>query len=208
MKIAVAQDEAFCFAYAETLEALQNAGAELIFFSPLHDAALPENIGGLYLPGGYPELHAAALSANKTMCESVKNAIENGLPTAAECGGFLYLGQALEDAEGAVYPMAGVLPGRGGKVGRLVRFGYATLTAKTDSMLFKIGESYPVHEFHHWDSSANGVDFTAAKSNGRSWVCGFANAHLYAGFPHLYWAGTPLPRRFVDAACHYKKETP
>ena len=205
-KIAVAQDEAFCFAYAETLEALQNAGAELVFFSPLHDAALPENIGGLYLPGGYPELHAAALSANQTMRQSVKTAIAHGLPTAAECGGFLYLGQALEDGEGQSYPMAGVLPGQGGKVGRLVRFGYATLTAKTDSMLFKNGESYPVHEFHHWDSSANGADFTAAKSNGKTWDCGFANEHFYAGFPHLYWAGTPLPQRFVAAAQRYSEE--
>lgn len=206
VKIAVARDEAFCFAYAETLEALQNAGAELVFFSPLRNAALPEGIGGLYLPGGYPELHAAALSANQTMRKSVQNAVAHGLPTAAECGGFLYLGQSLEDAEGKVFPMAGVLPGQGVKVGRLVRFGYAALTAKTDSMLFRAGESVPVHEFHHWDSSANGADFTAAKSNGKTWECGFANEHFYAGFPHLYWAGMPLPQRFVAAAQRYHEE--
>ena len=206
VKIAVARDEAFCFAYAETLEALQSAGAELVFFSPLQDAALPAGIGGLYLPGGYPELHAAALSANKTMLQSVKNAIESGLPTAAECGGFLYLGQALEDSAGKSYPMAGVLPGQGVRVGRLVRFGYASLTAKTDSMLFQKGESLPVHEFHHWDSTANGADFTAAKSNGKTWDCGFANEHFYAGFPHLYWAGTPLPQRFAAAARRYHEE--
>ena len=206
VKIAVARDEAFCFAYAETLEALQSAGAEPVFFSPLQDAALPAGIGGLYLPGGYPELHAAALSANKTMLQSVKNAIESGLPTAAECGGFLYLGQALEDSAGKSYPMAGVLPGQGVRVGRLVRFGYASLTAKTDSMLFQKGESLPVHEFHHWDSTANGADFTAAKSNGKTWDCGFANEHFYAGFPHLYWAGTPLPQRFAAAARRYHEE--
>ena len=206
VKIAVARDEAFCFAYAETLEALQSAGAEPVFFSPLQDAALPAGIGGLYLPGGYPELHAAALSANKTMLQSVKNAIESGLPTAAECGGFLYLGQALEDSAGKSYPMAGVLPGQGGRVGRLVRFGYASLTAKADSMLFQKGESLPVHEFHHWDSTANGADFTAAKSNGKTWDCGFANEHFYAGFPHLYWAGTPLPQRFAAAARRYHEE--
>ena len=206
VKIAVARDEAFCFAYAETLEALQSAGAELVFFSPLQDAALPEGIGGLYLPGGYPELHAAALSANKTMLQSVKNAIAHGLPTAAECGGFLYLGQALEDSAGKSYPMAGVLPGQGVRVGRLVRFGYASLTAKTDSMLFRKGESLPIHEFHHWDSTANGADFTAARSNGKTWDCGFANEHFYAGFPHLYWAGTPLPQRFAAAARRYHEE--
>ena len=206
VKIAVARDEAFCFAYAETLEALQSAGAEPVFFSPLQDAALPAGIGGLYLPGGYPELHTAALSANKTMLQSVKNAIESGLPTAAECGGFLYLGQALEDSAGKSYPMAGVLPGQGVRVGRLVRFGYAALTAKADSMLFQKGESLPVHEFHHWDSTANGADFTAAKPNGKTWDCGFANEHFYAGFPHLYWAGTPLPQRFAAAARRYHEE--
>ena len=103
--------------------------------------------------------------------------------------------------------MAGVLPGQGFKIGRLVRFGYARLTARADSMLFRAGETLPVHEFHHWDSTENGDAFTAAKVNGRQWACGFANARLYAGFPHLYWAGTPLPKRFAAAAEHYIKET-
>lgn len=208
VRIAVARDASFCFTYAETLEALEENGAELCFFSPLQDAALPTDIGGLYLPGGYPELYAAQLAANIAMRAAVKTAVESGLPTVAECGGFLYLGQTLQDADGSAYPMAGVLPGQGVRGGRLVRFGYATLTAHADSMLFAAGDALPVHEFHHWDSTANGTDFTAAKSNGRSWACGFANTHLYAGFPHLYWAGTPLPRRFVAAACHYKKEKP
>ena len=206
VRIAVARDAAFCFTYAETLEALEENGAELCFFSPLQDAALPTDIDGLYLPGGYPELYAAKLAANTAMRAAVKAAVESGLPTVAECGGFLYLGQTLQDADGSAYPMAGVLPGQGVRGGRLVRFGYATLTAHADSMLFAAGDALPVHEFHHWDSTANGTDFTAAKANGRSWACGFANAHLYAGFPHLYWAGTPLPCRFVAAACHYKKE--
>lgn len=208
VRIAVARDAAFCFIYAETLEALQENGAELCFFSPLQDAALPQNIGGLYLPGGYPELYAAQLAANTAMLAAVKNAIESGLPTVAECGGFLYLGQSLEGADGKTYPMAGILPGQGVKVGRLVRFGYATLTAHADSMLFAAGETLPIHEFHHWDSTANGTDLIAVKSNGRSWACGFANAHLYAGFPHLYWAGTPLPQCFVAAACQFIKEKP
>lgn len=208
VRIAVARDAAFCFTYAETLEALQESGAELCFFSPLQDTQLPHKIGGLYLPGGYPELYAAQLAANTALRTAIKSAIENGLPTVAECGGFLYLSQTLEDPNGKTYPMAGVLPGQGIKVGRLVRFGYATLTAHTDSMLFAAGERLPVHEFHHWDSTENGTDFTAIKTNGRSWACGFANAHLYAGFPHLYWAGTPLPQRFVAAACRYIKEKP
>lgn len=204
--IAVARDAAFCFTYAETLEALERAGAELCWFSPLQDSALPEQIGGLYLPGGYPELYAGQLSANRSMLASVRRAVERGLPTVAECGGFLYLGQSLEDASGKCWPMAGVLPGQGFRVGRLVRFGYAALTAHADSMLFRAGERLPVHEFHHWDSTDNGTGFTAAKPNGKQWDCGFANEHFYAGFPHLYWAGTALPRRFVDAAAHYHQE--
>ena len=206
VRIAVARDEAFCFTYAETLEALQENGAELCFFSPLRDTALPEQIGALYLPGGYPELYAAQLAANTPMRSAVQKAVAGGLPTVAECGGFLYLGRSLEGADGIAYPMAGVLPGQGFRVGRLVRFGYAKLTARTDSMLFAAGESLPVHEFHHWDTTANGEAFAAAKADGRQWACGFANEHLYAGFPHLYWAGTLLPKRFADAASRYIKE--
>ena len=208
VRLAVARDAAFCFTYAETLEALQENGAELCFFSPLQDTALPPDIGGLYLPGGYPELYAAELAANAPMRAAIKAAVENGLPTAAECGGFLYLGQTLEDADGTPHLMAGVLPGQGVKTGRLVRFGYATLTAQADSMLFAAGEQFPAHEFHHWDSTQNGTALTAAKANGRQWACGFANAHLYAGFPHLYWAGTPLAQRFAAAAERYKREEP
>mgnify|MGYP003171280170 CR=1 FL=1 len=183
VRIAVAQDEAFCFTYAETLESLQAAGAELCYFSPLRDAALPQHIGGLYLPGGYPELYAAQLEANTAMRCAINTAVQRGLPTVAECGGFLYLGQTLEDDAGTAHPMAGVLPGQGFRVGRLVRFGYAALTPQADSMLFRAGEPVPVHEFHHWDSTCNGTAFAAQKANGRHWDCGFANGHLYAGFP-------------------------
>lgn len=191
VRIAVAKDEAFCFTYAETLDALRDAGAELVLFSPVQDAVLPENIGGLYLPGGYPELYAKTLSENKTMLASIRQAVQAGLPTAAECGGFLYLGRSLEDVDGKVWPMADVLPGDGIRVGRLVRFGYAEMTAKADSMLFCAGETLPIHEFHHWDSTANGTAFTACKNEKMQWECGFANENFYAGFPHLYWAGTP-----------------
>ena len=207
VSIAVAQDEAFCFTYAETLEAFRDAGAEVVFFSPLRDTALPENIGGLYLPGGYPELHAKELSENTSLLREIKQKIESGLPTAAECGGFLYLGQSLTDAEGQSWPMAGVLPGEAKDAGRLVRFGYAALSADSDSMLFRAGESFPIHEFHHWDSTANGVALAAKKPvGGAEWRCGFIDEHFYAGFPHLYWAGTPLPQRFAAAAENYRRD--
>ncbi len=207
VRIAVAQDEAFCFTYAETLEAFRDAGAEVVFFSPLRDTALPENIGGLYLPGGYPELHARELSGNTSLLREIKQKIESGLPTAAECGGFLYLGQSLTDAEGQSWPMAGVLPGEAKDAGRLVRFGYAALSADSDSMLFRAGESFPIHEFHHWDSTANGTALAAKKPvGGAAWRCGFIGEHFYAGFPHLYWAGTPLPQRFAAAAENYRRD--
>lgn len=207
VRIAVAQDEAFCFTYAETLEAFRDAGAEVVFFSPLRDTALPENIGGLYLPGGYPELHARELSENTSLLREIKRKIEFGLPTAAECGGFLYLGQSLTDAEGQSWPMVGVLPGEAKDAGRLVRFGYAALSADSDSMLFRAGESFPIHEFHHWDSTANGTALAAKKPvGGAEWRCGFVNEHFYAGFPHLYWAGTPLPQRFAAAAENYRRD--
>ena len=207
VRIAVAQDEAFCFTYAETLEAFRDAGAEVVFFSPLRDTALPENIGGLYLPGGYPELHAKELSKNTSLLREIKQKIESGLPTAAECGGFLYLGQSLTDAEGQSWPMVGVLPGEAKDAGRLVRFGYAALSADSDSMLFRAGESFPIHEFHHWDSTANGTALAAKKPvGGAEWRCGFIDEHFYAGFPHLYWAGTPLPQRFAAAAENYRRD--
>ena len=207
VRIAVAQDEAFCFTYAETLEAFRDAGAEVVFFSPLRDTALPGNIGGLYLPGGYPELHARELSQNTSLLREIKRKIESGLPTAAECGGFLYLGQSLTDAEGQSWPMVGVLPGKAKDAGRLVRFGYAALSADSDSMLFRAGESFPIHEFHHWDSTANGVALAAKKPVGSAeWRCGFIDEHFYAGFPHLYWAGTPLPQRFAAAAENYRRD--
>ena len=197
-RIAVARDEAFCFNYADSLDALRNAGAELVFFSPLRDKTLPPEIDGLYLCGGYPELYAALLSQNETMRASVRSAVQSGLPTIAECGGFLYLLSSLEDAEGTAHPMCGVLPGAGVRTGRLQRFGYAWLETDADSMLFRAGERVPVHEFHYWDSTENGSDLRAVKPNGRQWSCAFATPRRYAGFPHLPLGGeTPLAERFV-----------
>lgn len=209
VRIAVARDGAFCFLYAETLETLEACGAEIVFFSPTRDAALPENIGGLYLPGGYPELYAQGLSGNVPMRRAIADTVRGGLPTVAECGGFLYLCQTLRDAHGVPYPMAGVLPGDGFPCGKLVRFGYATVYADTDSLLFRAGEAFPVHEFHHWDSTENGRALRVEKPvTGRRWRCGFVSDTLYAGFPHLYFYGRPeLAERFVGAARRYLERT-
>ena len=199
-RIAVARDEAFSFYYEDSFRALREAGAEITFFSPIRDESLPE-CDGLYLGGGYPEIYAAELEKNASMRESIRAAVLGGLPTVAECGGFLYLQESLEDADGVPHAMAGVLPGRGFKTGRLQRFGYAYLAADEDSLLFRKGEKVPVHEFHYWDSTENGTDLHAAKPDGRTWECGYASPTLYAGFPHLHFGGeAPLAERFVEAA--------
>ena len=205
-RIAVARDEAFCFYYEESLARLRECGAELLPFSPIRDETIPSDADGLYLGGGYPELYAKELAENASMRASVRTAVESGMPTVAECGGFLYLQSALEDDKGKEYPMAGVLPGRGFPAGRLVRFGYAYLTAEVDSLLFRAGERVPVHEFHHWDSTDPGEALGVLKPSGAAWRCGYTGPALYAAFPHLHLGGeTPLAKRFVEAAARLQK---
>ncbi len=209
-RVAAARDEAFCFCYADSLRALRRAGAEIVYFSPLRDRELPGDVRGLYLPGGYPELHAEALSRNGTMRESIREAVTGGMPTVAECGGFLYLGKTLQDPEGRAWPMAGVLPGEGYSAGGLRRFGYVTLRGEADSLLFRAGEAVPAHSFHHWDTTAPGEALMAEKPvSGAAWTCGFATKTLYAAFPHLHFGGEiPLAERFLGACEAYKKEQP
>ena len=206
--IAVANDEAFNFIYDETLDALRDSGADIRFFSPVNDAAIPDDAAGLYIPGGYPEIYAEKLEANETMRKSVADAVKSGMPIVAECGGFLYLGKQLAGRDGVFHDMAGVLPGSAENGGKLVRFGYAELKSNKDSMLLKKGEGVPVHEFHYWDSTENGHDLSASKTmSGRTWECGFAGDTMYAGFPHLYMAGHPeMAERFVEACRSYKKQ--
>ena len=204
-RIAVARDEAFSFYYEDNLDALRAAGAELVFFSPLRDDRLPE-ADGLYLGGGYPEMYIRELSANREMRESVSFALHDGMPAVAECGGFLYLQSALRDEEGQEWPMAGVLPGVGYRTDSLRRFGYLTLQAQDDSLLFRKGEKNPAHEFHYWDSTDCGKDIMAQKPSGSTWRCGFLSPHLYAAFPHLHFGGEiPLASRFTRAAGEYHR---
>ena len=136
------------------------------------------------------------------MRRAVREAVKGGMPAVAECGGFLYLGGTLENEEGQVFEMAGALPGNGIRRDHLVRFGYGMARAKADSMLLRAGEIVPVHEFHYWDSTANGDCLSVTKPvSGRSWEAAFTTETLYAGFPHLYLAGKPeAAARFVAAA--------
>ena len=206
-KIAVARDDAFCFLYEETLDTLEEQGAELVFFSPLHDEGLPKGVSGLYLPGGYPELFAGELSFNEDMLKDVKSAIESGLPTVAECGGFLYLCESLEDGNGDIYEQVGIFKGAATNKEKLVRFGYSLLSQEEDSLLFRKGEEVPMHEFHYWDAADPGSDLLATKPlGGRSYRCAYSTDTLYAGFPHLYLAGKPkLAARFVEKAAAFGK---
>ena len=206
-KIAVARDDAFCFLYEETLDTLKEQGAEIVFFSPLHDEGLPKGVSGLYLPGGYPELFAGELSFNEDMLKDIKSAIESGLPTVAECGGFLYLCESLEDGNGDIYEQVGIFKGAATNKEKLVRFGYSLLSQEEDSLLFRKGEEVPMHEFHYWDAADPGSDLLATKPlGGRSYRCAYSTDTLYAGFPHLYLAGKPkLAARFVEKAAAFGK---
>lgn len=198
-KIAVAYDRAFCFYYEDNWNLLRELGCEIVRFSPLTDSAIPHGVSGLLLGGGYPELYAARLAANRSMLDDIKKKINAGLPTVAECGGFLYLHEDMEGSDGGSYPMAGVIQGHAFKTERLRRFGYINLTAERDYLLGRRNEVIPAHEFHYWDSDNCGTDFTARKaSNSLEYACIHANDHLYAGFPHLYFYAKPaMAENFV-----------
>ena len=201
VRIGVARDKAFCFYYEDSLELLKKMGAELVDFSPLEDKALPAGLDGLYLGGGYPELYTEKLSANSTMLQSVKSAIESGLPTIAECGGFMYLTEKIGE-----YLMVGALPGECSDKSKLMRFGYVKIRAEKDNMLMPAGHEISAHEFHHWDCTVNGSDFTATKRNGKTWQAVTANDHLYAGFPHFnFYTDMSLAEHFLEACERYKE---
>ncbi len=203
--VAVARDSAFCFYYADTLDLLEELGASIVEFSPLEDEALPQDADALYLGGGYPELHAAELSQNATMRASIRQKVMGGMPVIAECGGFLYLHDALEDDKGQEYPMVGLFNGTAFRTDKLGRFGYVTLEARKPGLFGPKGFTMPAHEFHYWDSKNAGVDFVAKKPQSeRTWMCAYTNSWVYAGFPHLYLPGVPEAAvRFVEAAAAY-----
>ena len=193
VSVAVAEDEAFCFTYRDNLQLLEEMGARLVKFSPLHDRELPEGIRGLILSGGYPELHAKALSENTSMRTCVCRAIRGGLPCIAECGGFLYLHKSLEGADGKDYPLAGVLDARAYRREKLTRFGYVTLEALENQMLLETGMEIRGHEFHYWESESCGGSMRAKKPlRKRNWECVHGSGSLYAGFPHLFFYSNPI----------------
>ena len=149
VRIGVARDEAFCFYYQDNFDLLKQYGAELVFFSPLQDRSLPQNIDGLYLGGGYPELFLETLSENRELIEEIKKLGNNGFPIYAECGGFMYLTEGIEDKKLCFYPMAGIFPVKIMMLNRLKALGYREVTLKASNLLGKPGEKIRGHEFHY-----------------------------------------------------------
>lgn len=203
--IAVARDEAFCFYYEDNLRLLEEQGARLRYFSPLHDSHLPEGCDGILLGGGYPELHLQELEQNLSMRNEIRAAMEQNIPCVAECGGFMYLHETVEDQEGQQYRMAGVLPGICTNKGKLVRFGYIELQEGKAAFLPK-GTKIRGHEFHYYDSSDNGEDCMAVKPvTGRSYPSVIATPDWFLGFPHLYYPSNPgFAENFVKKARNFQ----
>ena len=208
--VAVAKDKAFCFYYEDNLNLLKKLGAEIQYFSPIHDRNLPEGTCAVYLGGGYPELHAKALSENISMRNAIRQAVMEEMPCIAECGGYLYLKDSIVDPDGVEWPMTGVLPGSSRDTGKLGRFGYITVTSKKEGLLGPAGTEFRAHEFHHWDSEENGTDFAAKKPVGtRGWDCGYTTESFYAGFPHLYfYSNVKIAENFIKCAETWKKKNP
>jgi cobyrinic acid a,c-diamide synthase len=155
VKIAVIRDSAFQFYYPDNIEALQNAGADIAYISPLKDSTIPD-VHGIYMGGGFPETHALQLSQNKQFRESLKNLSQKGLPIYAECGGLIFLGESLM-LDGKEYPMTGVFPIKFGLCKRPQGHGYTEVEIVNDSPFFKTGEIIKGHEFRY--SSVISIDY-------------------------------------------------
>ena len=208
VRIGVAEDEAFCFFYADNFRLLGEMGAEIVPFSPMEDKQLPDDLDGLLLYGGYPELNGKKLEQNTTMKDMIREKLKAGMPCMAECGGFMYLHEEMEGMDGNFYQMAGVIPGKAYRTPKLSRFGYVTLTQKKPALGMEDFGEIPAHEFHYFDSENCGGDFHAAKPESkRGWDCIHGTDAMLAGFPHLYYYGNPeVPKAFLKKCLAYKKQ--
>ena len=208
VRIGVAEDEAFCFFYADNFRLLSEMGAEIVPFSPMEDKQLPDDLDGLLLYGGYPELNGKKLEQNTTMKDMIREKLKAGMPCMAECGGFMYLHEEMEGMDGNFYQMAGVIPGKAYRTPKLSRFGYVTLTQKKPALGMEDFGEIPAHEFHYFDSENCGGDFHAAKPESkRGWDCIHGTDTMLAGFPHLYYSGNPeVPKAFLKKCLAYKKQ--
>lgn len=191
--VAMAGGRAFTFRYAETEELLRAAGCDVVTFDPLTDRALPAGTRGIYLGGGFPEVHASDLSANTALLGALRKAVADGVPTVAECAGLLYLCRTVDDAA-----MIGALPASAAMTSRLT-LSYRRATSPSDTLLARAGETVTGHEFHRTQVSP------PAGHDAAAWVIddlpvGFASARHHASYLHTHWAGHPhLAQRFADA---------
>lgn len=191
-RVAVAAGRAFTFQYAETAELLAAHGCDVVTFDPAQDAALPGDTAGLYLGGGFPEVHAADLAANTPLLREIRTAVLDGLPTVAECAGLLYLCRTLD-----AVPMAGVLDADAVMTGRLT-LRYPVATGAADTLLTRAGEQVTGHEFHRTTVTPTAKGTPAWTVEGEE--VGFASPTLHASYLHTHWAGHPqLAARFSEA---------
>jgi cobyrinic acid a,c-diamide synthase len=191
--VAMAGGRAFTFRYPEIEELLRAAGCEVVTFDPINDTALPRGTQGIYLGGGFPEIYAAELAANRRLLHDLRRAVDAGVPTVAECAGLLYLARTLDDT-----PMAAVLPFDAAMSERLT-LRYPTATAHADSLLTRTGEAVTGHEFHRTRTHPVASDQPAWQVDGQP--LGHASASVHASYLHVHWAGHPqLAQRFADAA--------
>lgn len=198
-RIGVARDEAFSFYYPDNLDLLEAAGAELVFFSPLGDQTLPPSLDGIYLGGGYPELHAARLAAGEPMREAISRFGREGKSIYAECGGLMYLTRALYTLDGVRHPMVGLLPGDVRMLPRRRALGYREVEALDDLPHLAKGERARGHEFHYseWmtEPEADGELVRAYAVAGRrgddAKVEGYRWRNVTASYIHLHFASNP-----------------
>lgn len=204
VKIGLASDDTFCFTYDDNIALLEECGAEIVRFSPMHDEKLPEGISGVIFSGGYPELHGETLSANTSMMQDIRSKVEGGMPCLAECGGFMYLHEEMQDSEGVMRKMVGLVKGEVRNTGKLARFGYVRLGSDDPWSILANGGARG-HEFHYWDSTNCGSSWKAVKTSGKEYDCYHEEGSLVAGYPHLYYYSNPdVPYRFLLKCRDYR----
>lgn len=190
-------DEAFHFYYPDNIEALAAAGAKIVTFSPLHDGRLPQGLDGIYLGGGYPEVHAEALAANESMRQDIARFAAGGRCVYAECGGLMYLGRSVRTLDGNVLPLAGVLPIDTEMLPRLKTLGYVEALLAADAVLGLAGGKVRGHEFHYShitadDTAAAGWHSVYRLTRRRSDVIapleGFIRGNVQASYVHVHFA--------------------
>jgi cobyrinic acid a,c-diamide synthase len=207
VRIGVARDAAFCFYYEDNLDLLRGAGAELVFFSPLADRDLPAGLQGLYLGGGYPELHARQLSANVSLHDRIRAFAGSGRPVYAECGGFMYLTRAIIDLAGDEFSMVGLYPFRTRMQARLRSLGYRQPAVLRDCLLAPSGTVLHGHEFHYSAIEEDNPQFPSVFRLEDGRPEGYSHRNTLAGYVHLHWGRTPeVAARFVQTCRQLSQE--